>query len=479
MSRIQPREPHDGMSRESRESQDYSREVRDKTEKRPGTFEVGDVIDRRYELRRDLGRGAAGVVFEARHRFTGRPVALKIVTPDASWSAVSELRARLLREARALAAVRHPGIVDILDGGITDDGTPYIVLEMLEGRTLEGLLAARGKLSKDDTTGIILQLCDALGAAHAAGIVHRDIKPGNIFVVRDRYGYERIKLVDFGIAQISEPREKKLTGIGALIGTPEYMAPEQLLAFGDIDARSDVYALGVTFFECLSGRVPYVGNYQQVLIQAATPDAPPSLLDFCPEAGEALAAVVGHAITKRREDRTPNVAALARAIQEAMPTGRTRTRLLGVAPAKKLEIVKEKPSQPTSRPAIAAAAGQRRRAIRAPYATPVRIVVPTEAGMPDGQVLTLEGRNEDISEGGMLVICRDGCPVNRRVYVRFALPTDGRIVTLPADTRWVRAARPGDTEGPRAIGLEFARISPDVAEAISAFVTRMNEQTSV
>ncbi len=448
-------------------------------EKRPGTFEVGDIIDRRYELRRDLGRGAAGVVFEARHRFTGNLVALKIVTPDASWSAVSELRARLLREARALAAVRHPGIVDILDGGIAEDGTPYIVLEMLEGRTLEGLLAARGKLSKDDTTGVILQLCDALGAAHAAGIVHRDIKPGNIFVVRDRYGYERIKLVDFGIAQMSEPREQKITGIGALIGTPEYMAPEQLLAFGDIDARSDVYALGITMFECLTGRVPYVGNYQQVLLKAATPDAPPSVLDFCPDANEALSKVVGRAIAKRREDRTPNVAAFAREIQEAMPSGRTRTRLLGTLPSKKLEIVKEKPSDDASQPQIAAAGMQRRRALRAPYATPVRIVIPAEPGTPNAEMVTLEGRNEDISEGGMLVISRDACPVNRRVYIRFALPIDGRIVTVAADTRWIRAARPGDVEGPRAIGLEFSRLAPDVAEVISAYVGLMNQHSSV
>jgi serine/threonine-protein kinase len=460
MSMIQAR---DGMSRE----------------KRPGTFEVGDVIDRRYELRRDLGRGAAGVVFEARHRFTGSLVALKIVTPDASWSAIGELRARLLREARALAAVRHPGIVDVLDGGIAEDGTPYIVLEMLEGRTLEGLLTARGQLSKDDTTGIMLQLCDALGAAHAANIIHRDIKPGNIFVVRDRYGYERIKLVDFGIAQIDEPREKKLTGIGALIGTPEYMAPEQLLAFGDIDARSDVYALGVTMFECLTGRVPYVGNYQQVLLQAATPDAPPSVRDFCPGVSDALAAAVARAIAKRREDRTPTVAALARDIQEAMPAGRTRTRLLGPAPAKKQPIVKEHPSEPSSSPQLVQAGMQRRRALRAPYATPVRIVIPAEPGTPNAQMLTLEGRNEDISEGGMLVICRDGCPVNRRVYIRFALPTDGRIVTVAADTRWVRAARPGDAESPRAIGLEFCRVSPEVAAAISTYVSLMNEQRSL
>ena len=197
-------------------------------------FRVGDVIDNRYELVRDLGRGAAGVVFEARHMFTHRRVALKLVSPDSPRAVQGELRARLVREARAIAAARHPSIVDVLDGGVTSCGTPYIVLEMLEGgRTLEGLLATRGKLSVKDTVAIGLQLCDGLGAAHKAGVVHRDVKPGNIIVLKDHTG-EVIKLVDFGIAQVST-REGKLTSHGAIIGTPEYMAPEQILMTGDSD----------------------------------------------------------------------------------------------------------------------------------------------------------------------------------------------------------------------------------------------------
>ena len=230
-------------------------------------WKVGDVVGDRYELRRELGQGAGGMVFEALHRFTHRSTAVKVVSPDVPRSLVAEQNARLIREARALAAVRHPGIVEVLDGGVLPDGSPFIVLEMLDGRTLEGLIAARGKLSREDAVAVGLQLCDSLDALHRAGVVHRDLKPGNVFVVRDRDGIERLKLLDFGIAQVKGTEQDKLTGIGALIGTPAYMSPEQLLAI-DVDHRADVYALGVTLFECLTGRLPYEGNYQAVLLQA-------------------------------------------------------------------------------------------------------------------------------------------------------------------------------------------------------------------
>jgi serine/threonine-protein kinase len=227
----------------------------------PGGLFVGNTVDGRYELRRDLGRGAGGIVFEARHTFTGRRVALKVVAPDVPRAKLEELRGRLMREARALAAVHHPGVVEVLDGGVLDDGTPFVVMENLEGRTLEGLLTTRGKLSIHETVALTLQLADALEATHEAGVVHRDMKPSNVLITRDRDGRERVKLVDFGIAQIAGSKdEEKLTGIGALIGTPAYMAPEQLLALEDVDLRADLYALGITMFECLTGNVPYIGE---------------------------------------------------------------------------------------------------------------------------------------------------------------------------------------------------------------------------
>ena len=303
---------------------------------RPDGAQVGDIIDARYELRRDLGRGAAGLIFEARHLFTNRSVALKMIAPDVPRGQLGQLRARLVREARALAALRHPGIVEVLDGGVLADGTPYVVMDKLEGRTLEGLFTTRGKFSREDTIAIGVQLCDALDAAHKAGVVHRDLKPGNIFIVRDRGGEERTKLVDFGIAQVDGSQEEKLTGVGALIGTPSYMAPEQLLALDGVDGRADLYALGITLFECLAGRVPYEGNYQRVLLQACGDSPQPSLLEACPSAGAEIAAVVDRCFSKKPEDRYANALEAARALAKAAPSVPHRTYFLGPRPPPKV-----------------------------------------------------------------------------------------------------------------------------------------------
>ncbi len=422
-----------------------------------GGLFVGNTVDGRYELRRDLGRGAGGLVFEARHCFTGRRVALKIVAPDVPRAQLTELRARLEREARALAAVRHPGVVEILDGGVLDDGTPYIVMENLEGRTLEGLLATRGRLSVENTISLALQLCAALEAAHDAGVIHRDLKPGNVLIVRDRDGLERVKLVDFGTAQIQiqgASQEAKLTAIGALVGTAAYMAPEQLLANDDIDARADVYGLGITMFECVTGNVPYPGPYPQVLLEACGEGPVPELpADVDP----GVAAIVRRAIAKKREDRYPSCTEMASELRQATSSVRGLTLLLGPPPLPK------EPGPPVEAPRAPPVA-QRRRTPRAPYVTPVHITLPTGA---------IGGRTEDISEGGMLVICREPCQSNLRVTVRFALPLEGHVVSCHADLRWARSARPAETDGPRAMGLEFVDVPQDVRSSIAKYVRLM------
>lgn len=419
---------------------------------RAAHLRVGDVVDGRYELRRDLGRGAGGQVFEAMHRFTQRIVALKVVAPDVPVSLLHELRARLVREARALATARHPGIVEVFDGGILEDGTPYFAMERLEGRTLEGLLAARTRLSAEDTAAVMLQLCEALDAAHRAGVVHRDVKPANILLVRECDGRERVKVVDFGTALVDRPGEDKLSGIGAIIGTPAYMAPEQLLALDDIDCRVDVYALGITMLECLTGRVPYEGAYQRVLLEVCSDEAPPDIRARFPELPDSLAMIAECALAKRREERFPDVVALGRAIHEALPESPTQTSFLGPPPPPRFAATR------------AVDARQRRRAPRAPYVTPVHLV------LSRGSV---DGRTEDISTGGMLVLTRQPCEPNQRLTIRFALPIEGHVVSCEADVRWVRAARPGAADGVRAIGLEFVDLPATVQGSIDRYVKAM------
>jgi eukaryotic-like serine/threonine-protein kinase len=415
---------------------------------------VGDVIDGRYRLRRELGRGGAGAVFEAVHVFTQRLVALKIVHCDGDPTTRHELQSRLLREAHALATARHPGIVDLLDAGVGQDGVPYLVLERLEGRTLEGLLASRGKLSATDTGAIGLQLADALGAAHEAGVVHRDVKPGNVFLVRDANGVEQTKLVDFGIAHLRAPlTEPRITCAGALIGTPEYMAPEQLLGADDVDARCDVYALGVTLFECLTGTVPYAGAYPQILLRSISSDPPPSVRLFAPDLSDALVHVIDRSIAKTRGHRYPTMAEFARALASVFGDVKLRSTLLGAA---RLSAAS------AGAAAIAADVKQRRRAPRAPYNTPVRIVLDR---------VSLDGRSEDISERGMLVLCRGECATDRLVQVRFASPIDGKVVALHARVRWVK----GHTLGLRALGVEFVEVPDDVRVSINRYARLMED----
>jgi eukaryotic-like serine/threonine-protein kinase len=414
-------------------------------------FAIGDVVDTRYQLTHDLGRGAVGQVFEAIHLFTKRRVAIKLITPDVSPSRIKELRERLQREAWALAAVRHPGIVEVLDGGFIDDGTPYIVMEKLEGRSLEGLLTSRGRFPVPEAVGIALQICEALAAAHAHGVVHRDLKPSNMVVVKDR-GVERVKLIDFGIAQLTSHILPKLTRLDEIVGTPEYMAPEQLMVAEVLDARVDIYATGVTLFECLTGVLPYTGSYQKVLIDTAT-KPPPDLLKLRPDAGAALAEVVVKTLARERDNRYASASVLARALQQAAPGATHELHLL----------------EPAGRPAPAGAAPpqitQQRRYDRAPYLAPLHIV------LRDGG--SLDARIEDISEGGILAIARVGCEPNQTVQVRFGMPIEGRIVTCESEVRWVRTARPEDPAGPRAIGIQFVSLPEEVRVDIARYVKLM------
>jgi serine/threonine-protein kinase len=416
---------------------------------------VGALVGGRYQLRREVGRSPFTVVYEAVHSLTRRVVALKVTAGDLPPPRAAEYAARLEREARALGSVHHPGIVEILDGGALEDGTPFLVLEKLDGRTLESLLATRGGISLEDSVAVGLQLCDGLDAIHASGVVHRNVTPGNVIVVRDHRGAERLKLLGFTLAQARAP--KKITGVGALIGTPNYMSPEQLLGL-EVDHRTDIYSLGVTLFECLTGRLPYEGNYQAVLTQACAPDARfPKLSEALPEAGPKLSDALEQATTRQPEHRFPSAADFGRALFAAAPTPRARTFLLGTPPAPRF-------GPPPTPPRVPPPVQQRRKTPRAAYATLVQLAHATGI---------LDGRSEDISEGGMLILCRGACESGGFATLRFALPIDGKVVSCRGHIRWVRAAHPEQPQGPRAIGFEFVELDASVRAAIAQYTALM------
>ncbi|HEX3777110.1 MAG TPA: serine/threonine-protein kinase [Polyangiaceae bacterium] len=443
---------------------------------------MGSVVDRRYRLKREIARGGAGAVFEAEHLYTTRSVAIKLLIEEQADT--SESRTRLLLEARALSVARHPGIVQGLDAGETEDGTPYLAMELLEGRTLEGILAVRRRVGVADTINVGMQLCDALGAAHAHEIFHRDIKPSNIFISRNDAGREVAKIFDFGIAHLYD-QDRKITQKGAVLGTPEYMAPEQLLATDQVDARCDVYALGITLYEALAGVVPFEGSFGEVLLKVST-EPLPSLCKRCPEVPPDLEKAIAKALARDPADRYPSVRAFAEALSQItcgeitsllgirvpvpppMPVSQRGAVLPAPAPVPPRPASVGMPSiagaaAPLALPAEPAQAAQpatRRRFARAPYVTPARIF------LPDGG--TLDGRSEDISIGGLLVLAPQAFSQEEKVKVRFALPITGKLLEVPATARWVKMAR-----GTGAVGLEFAALAPDHQAVIENYVAAM------
>jgi eukaryotic-like serine/threonine-protein kinase len=293
----------------------------------PGARVVGQKINN-YELKELLGEGGMGAVYVAEHPVLGRRVAIKILRRDLVQD--SKLVGRFLNEARAADAIRHPNIVQVNDVGLLPDGLPYIVMELLEGQTLGSRINAAGHLSVGEALAFAGQAAGAVAAAHAEGIVHRDLKPDNLFLVADPVaaGGQRVKVLDFGIAKLrAELGGSDLrTKTGAVMGTPAYMSPEQCLGrSGDVDHRTDVYALGVILFEMLCGSPPFVGEgFGEVLVMHMT-QPPPTPSTINPDIPPALEAVIMRALAKRKEDRFATMDEMNQALAAAGKDPATRT----------------------------------------------------------------------------------------------------------------------------------------------------------
>ncbi len=232
----------------------------------PGTT-VGD-----YVVKAKLGEGGMGTVYLGEHPVIGKRVAIKIISPQLSTD--ERAAQRFVQEARAVNQINHRNIVDIFMIGQLPDGRHFLVMEYLEGETLKARLE-RGALGLDAALDVVLPLCDALAAAHEAKVVHRDLKPDNVHLVRDRTGVLTVKLLDFGIAKLNVEDAQGPTKTGAPVGTPLYMAPEQCTG-GEVDARADVYAFGVMLYEILSGKTPFpAGSFFDVITRKLRERVPP------------------------------------------------------------------------------------------------------------------------------------------------------------------------------------------------------------
>jgi serine/threonine protein kinase len=271
---------------------------------------VGQILDDRYEVIAPLAEGGMGAVYRARRTLLGDEVAIKIIRADHSGPGPRE---RFMRESRACARLRHPNIVSILDFNLDQDDHPFLVMELLNGRSLKDEIAERARLPLDEVQTIVPPICAALQFAHSLGIVHRDLKPANI-VAHEFIAGERVhKLVDFGLANIREssPNER-LTGPHEFIGTIAYASPEQLTG-GIGDARSDIYSLGAVIFEMLTGRVPFPGDETMTMLNGHLNVPVPRPTSLRPELPAWVDVVICRALAKNPDDRWPDISELGRA----------------------------------------------------------------------------------------------------------------------------------------------------------------------
>jgi len=283
----------------------------------------GEILAGKYRVERVLGHGGMGVVVAARHLELDERVAIKFLFP--STLAIPEVVARFAQEARAAVKIKSEHVARIIDVGKLDNGAPYIIMEYLEGEDLGAWLEKRGRLPVEQAVLFLLQTCEAVAAAHAIGIVHRDLKPSNLFVIRLGDGTLSVKVLDFGISKLTgrDPTDVAITSTAALLGSPLYMPPEQMRLARDVDARSDIWALGAVLHELVAGAPPFPGTSLGEVMAHVLERPPNSLRASVPEAPAELEGVIARCLQKQREQRYANVAELARALLPfAPPRGR-------------------------------------------------------------------------------------------------------------------------------------------------------------
>jgi serine/threonine-protein kinase len=278
---------------------------------------AGDVIAGKFQVERVLGEGGMGYVVAARHLQLGQTVALKFMREEVC---TAEYKSRFLREARNTVRLKSKHVSRVLDVGALDGGTPYMVMEYLEGTDLSALLQQRGQFPVAEACEYVIQACEAIAEAHGHGIVHRDLKPANLFLTRGTGGEPVVKVLDFGVSKLVDieadtkaggRHDSVVTKVSDLLGSPTYMAPEQVVSARDADAKSDVWSLGVILYRLIGGKAPFTGSSLGDLIQNIMYGPIPNLRELRPDLPAGFEQLIWRCLARPREQR-PDVIELAR-----------------------------------------------------------------------------------------------------------------------------------------------------------------------
>jgi eukaryotic-like serine/threonine-protein kinase len=294
---------------------------------------IGQTLAGKYRIERLIKHGGMGSVYRGKHVLMDKTVAIKVLR--ASLAMDDAIVARFSREAKAASKISHPHAVSVTDFGEAENGVVFLVMEYLDGRTLKEVIAGDGPFSLARTIEIVRQVAGALDAAHGQGVVHRDLKSENIMLVSHNGG-EWAKVLDFGIAKIQQPegkRDVEITEANLVVGTPQYMSPEQCSQTGPLDLRSDVYSLGIIIYEMLTGRVPFTGESATVIMMKQVQDPPPSVLTARPDLPAGVDAVIKQALAKQPVDRFQSAGDLSGALANSLSEAGEAAAVVAVNPA--------------------------------------------------------------------------------------------------------------------------------------------------
>src|SRR6185503_19128264 len=277
---------------------------------------LGQTLASKYLIEKLIKRGGMGSVYLGKHILMDKTVAIKVLRPSLAMD--DDVVRRFSREAKAASRISHPHAVSVTDFGESENGVVFLVMEYLDGQTLKEIIKSEGQMGLNRAVEIIRQVSGALDAAHEQGVVHRDLKSDNIMLSQTNGG-DWAKVLDFGIAKIqqTETPDADITAANLVIGTPQYMSPEQCSQSTTIDARSDIYSLGIIIYEMLAGQLPFTGESPTVIMMKQVQDPPPSILDVRPDLPATISALISKSLAKQPADRFQKAGELLAALSQA------------------------------------------------------------------------------------------------------------------------------------------------------------------